>query len=311
MSDVVDFLNQSLVAIPDLDPPRIERLLDVALDIKDKPMDSLRGRQVALLFYENSTRTYNSFVTAIHQLGATTCGFSSVAGTSVSKGESLHDTIKMFEAYSDAIVLRHPKDGAARWAADISKVPIFNAGDGKNQHPTQTLLDLYAIRQTQGRLSDLTVALVGDLKYGRTVHSLADALSMYSGNRLVLVSPKNLKLPPHSVNELKQRGVEVIVHDNFNEVLEKVDIVYMTRIQRERLPDDMEYEKAKGTYRLTASMLRGVKDTLKVLHPLPRVDEICPSVDATPYAHYFQQAAGGVDVRKALIHLTLLGEPRL
>lgn len=302
----MNFKGRSLVAIGDLEATDIEAILDTAESLHGETSQELARHQIALVFYENSTRTYNSFVTAVHQLGATLCGFTSSAGTSVQKGETLHDTIKMFESYADAIVLRHPKDGASRWAADISKVPIINAGDGKNQHPTQTLLDLYAIRNTQGRLSNLSVALTGDLKYGRTVHSLADALSFFPGNTLHLAAPASLEFPPHLIKTLVERGTTVVQHRRLEEVLEHVDILYMTRIQRERMPDEQEFENVRGSYRLTSAMLEKARPAMKVLHPLPRVDEIDPDVDQTRHAYYFEQAAGGVDVRKALLRKVLL-----
>ena len=289
----------------DLSLAEIEHVLDLAEELGDRRTEDLQGMQVALLFYEPSTRTRNSFLTAVHQMGGTVAGFDAAEGTSVQKGETLHDTIKMFEAYCQGIVLRHPRDGAARWAADISAVPIVNAGDGKNQHPTQTLLDLFAIRRTQGRLHDLEVAVAGDLRYGRTVHSLVDALTLFPGNVLHLVAPEPLALPSHMVRSLRERGMQVHEHERLGEVLREVDVLYMTRIQRERMPDESEFEKIRGTYRLTASMLEGARPGMKVLHPLPRVDEIRPDVDATPFAYYFQQAAGGVAVRKALLRLIL------
>jgi aspartate carbamoyltransferase catalytic subunit len=299
---------RDLVAIGDLSAPEIVQILDLAAQLRGKTNSDFSDRQVALVFYENSTRTYNSFVTAVHHLGATICGFTSASGTSVLKGETLHDTIRMFEAYADAIVLRHPKDGSARWAADISKVPIINAGDGKNQHPTQTLLDLYAIRQTQGRLTGLSVALAGDLKYGRTVHSLAEALSMFEGNTLYLAAPPSLEMPEYLINFVTERGVKVEQFSRLEDVADDVDILYMTRIQRERMPDEMEYERVRGAFRLTTSMLDQAKPNLKVLHPLPRVDEIDKDLDSTDFAYYFEQAAGGVDVRKALLTLLLGGQ---
>lgn len=304
-----DLRGRSLVSIKDFNRDEIEQVLATASRLEGHRGNELAGRQIALLFYENSTRTRNSFVTAVHHLGATLCGFDSAEGTSVQKGETLYDTIQMFSAYSDAIVLRHPRDGSARWAADTASVPVINAGDGKNQHPTQTLLDLYAIRGTQKRLGSLTVAMVGDLKYGRTVHSLSDALAMYPGNRLIYVSPPSLRMPAEQLTALKEKGVELSEHDTLEPVLPEADVVYVTRIQRERMPDETEYEKVRGAFRLTASMLRKVKPTLRIMHPLPRVDEIAPDVDSTPYAFYFQQAAGGVPVRKALLWLLLgIGE---
>jgi len=287
--------------VGDLTTGEINVVLDTAQRLGSRPSEVLRGRQVALLFYETSTRTRNSFLTAVHQLGATVCGFDSQEGTSVTKGETLQDTIRMFEAYADAIVLRHPRDGAARWAADISRVPVINAGDGKNQHPTQTLLDLLAIRTTQNRLKGLKVGLAGDLKYGRTVHSLAEALQMFPDNQLYFVSPPELKAPCHLLTE------NCTEHRTLEEVIPEVDILYMTRIQRERFPDETEYEQVRGTYRLTAEMLKKARPGMRVLHPLPRVDEIAVDVDNTPFAYYFQQAAGGVLVRKALLQLILGG----
>ncbi|MFN8607642.1 MAG: aspartate carbamoyltransferase [Vulcanimicrobiota bacterium] len=289
--------NRSLVSIRDLSRAEIELVLDTAQRLENHRGRHLEHRQVALLFYEASTRTRNSFLTAVHQLGGSEAGFSSGEGSSVAKGESLHDTIKMFSAYCDAIVLRHPRDGAARWAADVSDVPIINAGDGKNQHPTQTLLDLYAIRNTQGRIENLSIGIMGDLKYGRTVHSLVDALSLFPGVQLHCISPESLCLPqsygPHQI------------HHRLEDVIPQVDILYCTRIQRERLPDEAEYDKVKGIYRLSAAHLHNARPHLRVLHPLPRVDEIHPDVDATSHAYYFQQAAGGVAVRKALLYLLL------
>ncbi|MBM3463540.1 MAG: aspartate carbamoyltransferase [Armatimonadetes bacterium] len=296
----------SLVSIRDLSRAEMERVLEVAAEMGHARSDELHGKQVALLFYEPSTRTRNSFLTAVHQMGGTVCGFDNTEGTSVQKGETLHDTIKMFEAYSDAIVLRHPRDGAARWAADLSGVPLINAGDGKNQHPTQTLLDLFSMRATQGRLDNLHVALTGDLKYGRTVHSLADALAEFRGNVLHLVAPPTLEFPAQHAAELRARGMEIHQHRRLEDIAREVDVLYVTRIQRERLPDETEYEKVRGSYRLTAATLEGAKDNMRVLHPLPRVDEIAADVDATKHAYYFEQARNGIPVRKALLRLLML-----
>lgn len=293
---------RSLVSIGDLSRAEIEKVLDTADWIEPRRGPYLQHRQVALLFYEASTRTRNSFLTAVHHLGGHEAGFSSGEGSSVQKGESLHDTIQMFSAYCDAIVLRHPRDGAARWAADVSSVPVINAGDGKNQHPTQTLLDLRAMRATQGRLEGLSVGVMGDLKYGRTVHSLVEALLLFPGCSLHLLSPASLSMPPAYLQGWDGR---VQVHQHLETLVPQVDILYCTRIQRERLPDEGEYEKVRGIFRLTADDLRGARPGMRVLHPLPRVDEIHPDVDATPHAYYFEQAAGGVAVRKALLYLLL------
>jgi aspartate carbamoyltransferase catalytic subunit len=297
----------SLVSIRDLDRPKIEYLLEHARAQEGRRSQDLAGLQVALLFYEASTRTRNSFLTAVNHLGGSVAGFSSGEGSSVQKGESLHDTILMFSAYCDAIVLRHPRDGAARWAADISAVPVINAGDGKNEHPTQTLLDLYAILGTQGRLEGLSIGMMGDLKYGRTVHSLVEAMSLYPGSSLHLVSPESLALPESYLKAWQAKGLSVHWYDRLDEMVGEVDVLYCTRIQRERLPDEDEYEKVRGQYRLTLPSLTRARPHLRILHPLPRVDEIHPEVDQTPYAYYFQQAAGGVAVRKALL-LDLLGK---
>ena len=293
--------NRSLVSIRDLNRAEIELVLDTAHKLENHRGRHLEHRQVALLFYEASTRTRNSFLTAVHQLGGSEAGFSSGEGSSVAKGESLHDTIKMFSAYCDAIVLRHPRDGAARWAADVSEVPVINAGDGKNQHPTQTLLDLYAIRATQNRIENLSIGIMGDLKYGPTVHSLVDALSLFPGVQVHCISPESLALP----GVYRKGSLKIEQHQRLEDVIPLVDILYCTRIQRERLPDEAEYEKVRGIYRLNAAALHNARPHLRVLHPLPRVDEIHPDVDSTPHAYYFQQAAGGVAVRKALLYLLL------
>lgn len=298
---------EHLVSILDLSMDDIDLLLRRAQNQSSEM--TLQGRQIALLFYENSTRTFNSFKTAIHQLGGITCGFSGVGGTSVLKGESLHDTVKMFEEYADAIVLRHPNDGAPRWASEISSVPVINAGDGQNQHPTQTLLDLLAIKDTQGRLSGLKVAMVGDLKHGRTVRSLSHALAMYPNNELYFVSPPSLRFPRHVVETLREQEVEVMETERLEDVIKEVDILYVTRIQKERMESPGEYEEVKGSYQITTSNLLHVKPHMKILHPLPRVDEIATEVDRTQHAYYFQQARGGIQIRKALLEL-LLGVPR-
>jgi len=266
----------------------------------EKKLQLLKGKVIACLFYEPSTRTRDSFKTAIARLGASAIGFDSADATSGKKGESLHDTIKMYEGYADLIVMRHNKDGSAKLAAGVSKIPVINAGDGKNQHPTQTLLDLYTIKKIHGSLFNLNIALVGDLKYGRTVHSLAQALSMFNC-RLFFISPPNLKMPEHILESVKNHSE----HEKIQDVINNADILYMTRIQRERFPDENEYQKVKNIYKLTADMLKNVKPNMKVMHPLPRVNEIDKKVDDTPYAHYFEQAQNGVIIRQALIGMLL------
>lgn len=293
--------NRNLVSINDYSRDEIIKILDMAEEFEKHPVqDVLKGKVIASLFFEPSTRTRLSFESAVQRLGGSIVGFSSASTSSVQKGESLKDTILTVCSYSDLIVMRHPVDGAARWAAEVSSVPIINAGDGANQHPTQCLLDLYSIRKTQGTLNDLDVAFVGDLKYGRTVHSLAIALSQFN-TRFHLVSPQELKLPSAVKRHIKEAKLSYEQYTDFAEAIPKADIVYMTRIQRERFPDPLEYEKVKNAYILEDGMLANTKDNLRILHPLPRVNEINENVDGNPKAYYFQQALNGVFVRQALI----------
>jgi aspartate carbamoyltransferase catalytic subunit len=293
--------NRSLVSINDYSREEIIQILDLAEEFEKNPRQSiLNGKVIASLFFEPSTRTRLSFESAVQQLGGSIVGFSSAATSSVQKGETLKDTILTVCSYSDLIVMRHPVDGAARWASEVSSVPIINAGDGANQHPTQCLLDLYSIRKTQGTLDNLDIVFVGDLKYGRTVHSLTIALSLFN-TRFHLVSPLELKLPSAVKSHIKEAKLSYEQYTDFTEAIPKADIIYMTRIQRERFPDPLDYEKVKNAYILNNSMLDGTKDNLKVLHPLPRVNEISEDVDGNPKAYYFQQALNGVYVRQALI----------
>ena len=298
--------NISLVSINDYSKDEIIRILDLAEEFEKQPRQNLLdGRVIASLFFEPSTRTRLSFETAIQQLGGNVIGFASAASTSVSKGESLKDTILMVANYSDLIVMRHPVEGSARYASEVSRVPIINAGDGANQHPTQCLLDLYSIRKTQGTLDNLDVTFVGDLKYGRTVHSNVIALSKFN-TRFHLVSPDELKLPSAVKRHIKEAKLNYEQYTDFMEVIPKSDIIYMTRIQRERFPDPLEYEKVKNAYILENAMLENSKPNVRILHPLPRVNEISTDVDANPKAYYFQQALNGVFVRQALI-ATIMG----
>ncbi|MDE5890470.1 MAG: aspartate carbamoyltransferase, partial [Bacteroidales bacterium] len=245
-----------------------------------------------------------SFETAVNRLGARVIGFSDASNTSVSKGETLKDTIKMVSNYVDLIVMRHPLEGSSRYASEVSPVPVVNAGDGANQHPSQTLLDLYTIMQTQGRLDGLTINMVGDLKYGRTTHSLLQAMSHFNPT-FIFTSPEELKMPSEYKDFLDRKGIRYIETDSLEEHLNNCDILYMTRVQQERFTDPMEYEKVKDVYRLSASMLGGVKPNMKILHPLPRVGEIDQDVDDTPYAYYFKQAENGLYVRMAIIYYLL------
>ena len=293
--------NRSLVSINDFSKEEWIKILDLAAGFEENPKQKiLEDYVVATLFFEPSTRTRLSFESAASRLGAKIVGFSDSASTSVKKGESLNDTILTVSNYSDIIVMRHPREGSARYASEVAPVPIINAGDGANQHPTQTLLDLYSIRKTQGTLNNLHIAFVGDLKYGRTVHSLVAALCEFN-TTFHLVSPVELKLPSYVKKHIKDKNLTYHQYTNLIDVISEVDILYMTRIQKERFSDPIEYEKVKNTYILENSMLDNSKDNLKILHPLPRVNEINENVDANPKAYYFQQAQNGVYVRQALL----------
>ncbi len=293
--------DRSLISIYDYTPEEICHILDIAEDFeKNRLQNLLNGRVIASLFFEPSTRTRLSFETAIQLLGGNVIGFSSTAGTSLQKGESLKDTIMMVASYADLIVMRNPVDGSARYASEVSKVPIINAGDGSNQHPTQCLLDLYSIRKTQGTLENLEITMVGDLKYGRTVHSLVQAMCNFNA-KFNFVSPVELKMPSTVIQYIKNAGLEYHEYTSLEEVIPHSDIIYMTRVQRERFPDPLEYEKVKNSYILRNDMLENSKPNCRILHPLPRVNEIHTDVDANPKAYYFQQAQNGLFVRQALI----------
>lgn len=293
--------NKNLVSIDDYTKEEQIRILDLAEGFEAKPVQNiLDGYVVATLFFEPSTRTRLSFESAASRLGAQVIGFSEASSSSVSKGESLNDTILTVSNYADIIVMRHPREGSARYASEVSPVPIINAGDGANQHPTQTLLDMYSIRKTQGRLENLQIAFVGDLKYGRTVHSLTFAMCNFNAT-FHLVSPEELKLPSYVKRKIKENKLDYFQYTDISEVIPLVDILYMTRIQKERFSDPIEYEKVKNAYILRNDMLQGAKPSMRVLHPLPRVNEIEMDVDANPMAYYFQQAQNGVYVRQALL----------
>ncbi len=297
----ISLKNRSLISIYDYTPEEICHILDIAEDFeKNRLQNLLNGRVIASLFFEPSTRTRLSFETAIQLLGGNVIGFSSTAGTSLQKGESLKDTIMMVASYADLIVMRNPVDGSARYASEVSNVPIINAGDGSNQHPTQCLLDLYSIRKTQGTLENLEITMVGDLKYGRTVHSLVQAMCNFNA-KFNFVSPAELKMPSTIIQYIKNAGLEYHEYTELEEVIPHSDIIYMTRVQRERFPDPLEYEKVKNSYILRNDMLDNSKPNCRILHPLPRVNEIHTDVDANPKAYYFQQAQNGLFVRQALI----------
>lgn len=300
-----------IISINDLNREELELVLRSAAGLKARPQpELLKHKVVASCFFEASTRTRLSFETAIHRLGASVVGFSDAGNTSLGKkGETLADTISVISTYVDAIVMRHPQEGAARLATEFSGgVPILNAGDGANQHPTQTLLDLFTIQETQGRLNNLNVAMVGDLKYGRTVHSLTQALAKFEGNHFFLIAPQALAMPAYILTMLAEKGIGYSVHATIEEVMPQLDILYMTRVQKERL-DPSEYANVKAQFVLRAVDLLKARDNLKVLHPLPRVDEIAHEVDDTPYAYYFQQAGNGIFARQALLSLVLNEQP--
>lgn len=275
--------------------------MELAADFEANPDQRLLyGKVVASLFFEPSTRTRLSFESAINRLGARVIGFSEVNNTSVSKGETLHDTITVISNYCDMIVMRHPIEGAARYASEVSKVPVVNAGDGANQHPSQTLLDLYSILKTQGRLDNINIMMVGDLKYGRTVHSLLEALSHFKAE-FTFVSPPELQMPTEYKMQLYERGISYYETSDIMERMEMADIIYMTRVQRERFSDIMEYERVKNAYVLHSNMLEKTKPNMKILHPLPRVNEIATDVDSNPKAYYFHQTENGVYTRMAIM----------
>jgi len=296
MGDLVtmdDLTNQEIVSILD----DSERLVPVARGVINLPL--LDGKVLANMFFENSTRTRMSFETAMKRLGGSVLNFSSV-GTSVSKGETLYDTMQMIDGYADVAAIRHPRQGAAQYSADSVGIPILNAGDGAGNHPTQTMLDLFTIRQAHGSLESLNVVLVGDLRYGRTVHSLSHALVRF-GASLTLVSPRTLRMPEEIVSDLRSQGSEITETESLLEQINSADVIYMTRIQKERFPDEDEYAKVAGIFKLNSSDLSGSKKGMIVMHPLPRVDEIDPSVDSSDHAKYFEQAFNGVPTRMALL----------
>ena len=296
---------RSLISITDLTKEEIVRITELAAYFEEHPYEPLlSGRVIASLFFEPSTRTRLSFESAINRLGARVIGFSDTANTSVSKGETFHDTIQVIANYCDMIVMRHSLEGAPRYASEFSKVPIVNAGDGANQHPSQTLLDLYSIKKTQGRLDDINIVMIGDLKYGRTVHSLLQALSHINA-RFTFVAPPELRMPEEYKQFLRDHNLRYTETTEIGDAIRDADIVYMTRVQRERFTDPMEYERVKNVYVLKNSMLEGTKETMKILHPLPRVGEIDPDVDANPKAYYFNQTENGVYTRMAIISYLL------
>ena len=297
--------NRDIISINDFSKEEINLILKAVKRMEQKPDGGiLKGKILAAMFFEPSTRTRLSFVSAMEQLSGKVIGFSTSNVTSIQKGESLWDTIKMTEKYADVIVIRHPLEGSARLAAEASSIPVINGGDGSNQHPTQTLLDLYTIQKIKGKLENLQVGFVGDLKYGRTVHSLVMALSYFKPT-FYFIAPEQLQIPENYTDELLNKNIRYYKTSDLSQFAGELDVLYVTRIQKERFPDPLEYEKFKGIYRIDNSFLVRVKEDLKIMHPLPRVDEIDKSVDNTKHAAYFEQAANGIPVRKALLALVL------
>lgn len=296
---------RDILSIQDLSKEDILHVLEIAKRLKHTPEPSLlAGKLLGTLFFEPSTRTRLSFESAMCRLGGNAIGFSDAKNTSTKKGETLEDTIRMVSGYVDVIAMRHPEAGSAIRAASVATVPVINGGDGPNQHPTQTILDLFTIQECQGRLDGLSVAFVGDLKFGRTVHSLSHALSHFDVKQY-FVSPDILHMPEEDLTHLSNTRITFSVHERMEEILERVDILYMTRVQGERFENQEEYEKLKDVYILDAPMLERVKPNMKIMHPLPRVNEITTAVDKTPHAYYFEQAQNAVFARQALLALVL------
>lgn len=305
-SPASSFRLTDVVSISDFSRSDIEFALKKAAEMekmpKDKKLKQLHGKVIASLFFEPSTRTRLSFETAIQNLGGRVIGFADAGVSSAKKGETLSDTIKMVERYADLIVMRHPVEGTARRAAEISRVPVLNGGDGANQHPTQTLLDLYTIKKKFNKIDSLNIGMVGDLRYGRTVHSLTYALANFKNVNLYFIAPEMLKMPEHIKEEVQDK-LEIFETSDLFEFLPELDVLYVTRIQKERFPDPEEYEKVKNVYVLGNEILERVKKDFAIMHPLPRVNEIKTELDNTKHALYFEQAANGVPVREALLSI--------
>ena len=301
-----------LIDIFDLSPAEIDEMIAVACDIMDNPQNyahKCEGKKLATLFFEPSTRTRLSFEAAMYELGGHVIGFSDAGNSSSSKGESVSDTVKVVSCYADIIAMRHFKEGAPMVAAMKSDVPIINAGDGGHNHPTQTLTDLLTIHREKGRLDNLTIGLCGDLKFGRTVHSLIDAMSRYNGIKFVLISPEELRLPSYMRDMMAEKDLDYVETRDLEAAMPELDVLYMTRVQRERFFSEEEYLRLKNSYILTPDKLINAKETLSILHPLPRVNEIATSIDSDPRACYFTQALNGKYIRMALI-LKLLEEAK-
>jgi aspartate carbamoyltransferase catalytic subunit len=311
MNGTPDFLGRDVISARDFGREQLEFILRSVDDIEKGSRNlegAVKGKLAALLFFEPSTRTYSSFQIAAERLGMRVSGFAGPTGSSVTKGETLHDTVRMFEGYgADVFVIRHPKMGAATFAAEVTDVPVISAGDGSREHPTQAMLDLHAIAKAFGTIDGLKVGMLGDLRYGRTSSSLAYALSNFDVE-ITFVAPEALQMRPEVTHFLKQRGIRPNKESSLAQVVGRLDVLYVTRIQKERIPDPTEFEKVKGMYQVNLEALKEARPSLKVLHPLPRVDELSTEVDSTDYAHYFTQAAGGLPLRMVLLKLVVGGE---
>jgi len=303
---VMEFRNRNIISIQDFTRKEIDHVLktsQVMEPVAKIGSSMLRGKILATLFFEPSTRTRLSFEAAMQKLGGSTIGFSDAETSSAKKGENFVDTIRTVENYADVIALRHRLEGAASVAAEYSRVPIINSGTGAQEHPTQALIDLYTIQKERGQIDNLKIAVIGDLRYGRTVHSLVKALMQYNVE-LFLVSPEILRMQGSLLREVKSK-ISVTEIQSLDEVMSEIDVLYVTRIQQERFPDPGEYVKLKGTYRVDLKSVKTAKKDLIILHPLPRIDEIAPEIDQTPYARYFQQVGNGLFVRMAILSLVL------
>ena len=304
---------KNIISIKDLERSDIDYILDEASKLEDiaksrEISEELKGKILGLMFFEPSTRTKMSFETSMKRLSGECIGFENTGSSSVSKGESIADTAKMFEGYCDALVIRHEMEGVSKFISDVVDVPVINAGDGAGQHPTQTLLDLYTIKKEIGSIDNIKIALIGDLKYGRTVHSLANALTLYNNVELYFVSPDKLKMPQEILHDLDKAGMSYSETSNISDVIDKVNVLYVTRIQKERFADIDDYLEIKGAYIINKKMLEG-KDLI-VMHPLPRIDEIDGDVDDTKYNKYFTQAANAVPVRMAILKTLIKNNPK-
>ena len=307
------FRLKNIISIKDFEREDIEYILNEASKLEDiaksrEVSEELKGKLLGLMFFEPSTRTKMSFETAMKRLGGDCIGFETSGSSSVSKGESIADTAKMFEGYSDALVIRHELEGVSKFISDIVDVPVINAGDGAGQHPTQTLLDLYTIKNEIGHIDNLKIALIGDLKFGRTVHSLSNALGLFDNVKIYLVSPPELRMPQEILHDISKTNIVYEEVESIEEIIDDVEVLYVTRIQKERFGDIEDYLKIKGAYIVNRKMLEG--KNLIVMHPLPRIDEIADDVDNTKYNKYFTQAANAVPVRMAILKTLIMNNPK-